>query len=134
MSAADRARQFESDDTTVDTSLTVVHTSGENPHDHRDTLLSLEVENTGDTATSGFDIQIQDHTDGEWYSFLEGNDFDSTSIDAMRFASDTGPHELGAGNKAHVQLRIGPVYRWRARAQVASGTTTVQIRGTERSG
>jgi len=133
-SAANRSREFESDEVTVGTSFATIHTSQERPHDEGDTQVGLELENSGATATDGFKIQIKYHESGAWHDYLADTDFDSTSLaHIMWAASETGPHELGAGAVAFARLNLGPVFRWRAQAKVASGSTTAVLRGVERS-
>lgn len=116
---------FDAAEVTVGTSLTTLHTI-EGLREQR--VWNIEVENTGAVATNGFTVLIKDHPNGEYYAFLDNVNFD-TPNDNMIFSTTTGPHELGAGGKAHVIIHTRSAWGVRLQAKVAAGTTTIKVRG-----
>lgn len=94
-------------------------------------MANIEVHNAaGGSALSGFKVQLKAHPEGEWYDYLEGADFDSTTNTNMLFATSTGPHELGADARAQCIIRITAAHAVRLLAKVASSTATVTARMT----
>lgn len=89
--------------------------------------VNLEIQNTGGDL-SDFAIYLKDHEDGEFYEFLSGTDFDSTSLVSLQFATATGPHELSDGEKAHIIVDCGAAVRVQLRATSAS-TSQVTVLG-----
>ena len=96
--------------------------------------LNIEVEVAGGgDALDGFAIQLKDHSQGEWYDYLVSSsagsgDFDST-LSNLPFATDTGPHEVAAGNRAHAIARVHAAHACRFRAK-SSGSSDVTVRGS----
>lgn len=91
--------------------------------------MNAEVHNSGDVALSGFRLQVKAHFDAEWFTLLEGTDFDATDNPALIVCSATGPHELGAAARANFIADIGNCYAFRLQGKVASGSTTAVARG-----
>jgi hypothetical protein len=97
---------------------------------HSWTGLNIEVENiAGGSALNSFVIKVQDHPGGEFYNFLGDTDFDRDDLINMRYSTATGPHELPAGQKAHVHVLINSAHAFQLWAKVAAGTASVKVRG-----
>lgn len=93
-------------------------------------IMNLEIENAGDTnALTDFKIQLTDHPDGEWYTYLGGADFSSTTISNLRFVSTAVPNTLAAAGFSHVHARLNGACGLRLLASCAAGTT-VEVRGS----
>ena len=97
-------------------------------------LLHLEVENDAGSsnALDGFKIQLKDNPGGEWYDYLVSNsagsgDFES-SLSNLLFVTDKGPHEIAAGETAHVIAKLHSAFAVRVQAKSA-GSSDVTIRG-----
>lgn len=89
---------------------------------------SVEISNDGDTnALTGFDVQCQDHPDGEFYTVLSGSDF-GTPNDFMVYSSSNSPATLAEGTKAHLRLNLNGIFALRFQATSTSGTK-VTVRG-----
>ena len=91
-------------------------------------VVNLEIENSGSAALTDFLIELQDHPDGEFYDFLSGTDY-ATGTDDMLFCTSTVPNTLAASGKAHVIFRTWSAYAMRFQATCAT-TTTVKVRGS----
>jgi hypothetical protein len=98
-------------------------------------VLNIEVENDGDSANAldGFKLELQDHPGGEFYDYLVSSsagsgDFGS-SLSNLPFVTSTGPHEIGAGAKAHFTARVHAAHKARLKAKSA-GNSDVKARGT----
>lgn len=96
-------------------------------------LLNLEIDNDDATdAVTAFEVQLQDHPLGAWYTYLSGTDWQSTSISNMLFATTTStyrPNDVGATKQAHAHIRINAAYAIRFKVTTA-GNASIVIRGT----
>ena len=116
---------------TVTTTITDIYTINLSPSkDSVNDVCVVEVQNAGNGTLNNFIIYLQDHPNGEFYSFLSGIHFDAASNTNMLFASDVGPHELPSGAKAHVHFRYNGVIAIKFSASTGSGTASVTLRGT----
>ncbi len=93
-------------------------------------VICFEVQNEGAVALNGFDLQIKAHPAGAWSNYLTDTDFDDANNANLFFVTVTRPHTLAGPAKAVATVRVQGAYAVRFRAHVASGTTTVSIRGT----
>lgn len=91
-------------------------------------VCSFEVENqTGGSSLTDFKIWLKDHPNGEWYSYLAGTDFDSTTNRNMLFATSSGPHEVAANSKAHCHFFFNGAYGIKFSGTAVGGN--VKVRG-----
>jgi alpha-D-ribose 1-methylphosphonate 5-triphosphate synthase subunit PhnG len=92
-------------------------------------LMCAEIANVGATALSDVQVQLRDHPNGAWYTFLSGTDWASTTLANMIFAS-TGLITLAAAAFGHVHVRLNAAFEVRVQVKVAAGSTSVDCRGT----
>jgi len=118
---------FEGEATTVTDSLTtVLELSNYRGYPG---LLHLEVENSGDSTLSQFRIELRDHPDGEWYTFLADGDFLATDIRNLLFSDGNLP-TLAPSDKGHCHVLTNAAQAVRVRAACTSGnSTTIRVRG-----
>jgi hypothetical protein len=94
--------------------------------------VNVEVVNAlGGSTLSAFSVELQDHPEGEWYSYLSGADFDAASGN-LTFVTTTGPQELPANAKAHAHINPRAAYAIRFKAAgvaAAAPASTVTVRG-----
>lgn len=90
--------------------------------------LSFDVSPVG-CATTACKVQLRDHSNGGWYDYLGGTDFDATDNANMLYASTLGPHETinGGTGWAHVRIHAANAARI---VVTASGAGTVTLRAT----
>ena len=91
--------------------------------------LNAEIENEGAVALSAMELQVQDNPDGEWYTYIGTDDWADETVGNRLFAS-TGIATLGGTTTGHIQVALNAAHAVRLRAQVASSSTTVSVRGT----
>ena len=92
--------------------------------------INVEMKNTGATAINTFRVQLQDHHEGEWYNYVGGADFDASSPgEGVLWVMHTRPDSLAPGATTHLRVDIGAAYGFRLIATVASGSTTITLRG-----
>lgn len=127
-SAARHAREFEQTGATVDTSLTTLFTSDDPMEDMVQSVLTFEVVNTTSTALSDFELQLEDHSNAnEWHTILSGSEWNDNSIFQMLY-SNPRLDTLSGNTTGHAHVRIWG-RRFRLRAKVGSGSTTIDVRG-----
>ena len=96
-------------------------------------LVNLQVKNShASLAFTGLRIQLKDHPDGEWYTFLADTDFAATDLSNMLFAAASGAtavHLLAAADLANIHLRTNAA--WAMRVQVkATAAGSAEVVGT----
>jgi hypothetical protein len=89
-------------------------------------IVNLEIQNTGANDFTDFSIQIQDHPDGEFYDWLTGTDFTSTSNPDMLDCS-VDPRTLVAGTRSHIVFRVRSAYAFKCKAKRTSATTATAL-------
>lgn len=92
-------------------------------------LINCEIANIG-AALTDFRVQLQDHENGEFYTFMSGSDWSSTTLTNLLF-STTSPQTLADGSKGHVQFRANGARRVKFQAKAAT-LTVVIVRGNLR--
>jgi hypothetical protein len=96
--------------------------------------VNIEIDNrTAGAALTACEVQLRDHSGGEWYPLLAGTDFDAVPLDRMPFcygtaATDVKPYMLAAGKKAHLTFRPGGAQAFRV--VVTGNGAVVIVRGT----
>lgn len=126
---------FELDATTVGTSLTLIGDAFVLPRGDyigpgmrpASAILALEIENTGLVDLNALSFEAQAHPSGAWHVV---DTVLTTAHYHLLLAPSATVTTLGAGVAAYVEWRAKPAYAMRIRGSVASGTTTVVIRGT----
>jgi len=86
-----------------------------------DSGIAVDIENGGANALASVAVDIQETTDGEFWTILQDADFASTSS-VMPLVSGTRPDTLAAGAKSHFQLQI-PVC-WAIQVRVKGSNAT----------
>lgn len=98
--------------------------------------LNIEFENVGGGSANDvadFKLQLKDHPEGEWYDYLSDTDWDAVTLNAMLFATTTGPHEVTSGDVAHAHVDIHAAYGVKFVANCAQGEdTTVRLKARMR--
>lgn len=86
----------------------------------RASVLAVEVNNTGATAFNAFQVQVQFHPDGQWFTLKSV----FSAADALLLFYSTDPAALAGGADAGLLVKISTAYAVRVRASVGSSTTT----------
>ena len=121
------ATEFESSFVVVDTSDTVIFAL---ELGGGDVVCSIDVvSGTSEVGTlDDFVVQLRNHEDGDWYDYLDQQDYDNVNQPNMPFASQEGPHEVQSGNTAHLTFKANGVGSVRFQAKSVS-TSVILIRG-----
>lgn len=92
-------------------------------------LLNVEVCVTSN-GLNAFRVELKDHSDGEWYTYLSGTDFD-TATSNLPFVTSEGPHEIEAAECAHFHMNARNAYaiRFGATAVTDPGFITIRASG-----
>jgi hypothetical protein len=91
--------------------------------------LNIEIENAAGADMNDLIVQLKDHPDGDWYSYLGAADYVSGSNSNMLFASGTpSPDQTADGTRTHMHIRVGAAYGVRFGPQLASGAGVVRFR------
>ena len=91
--------------------------------------MAIEVENESGGDLTDFRVQIKMHGSGQWFAYVDDENFDSTTNSNMLWASATGPHEVAAAGFAAFIVRLEGVFAFRLLAKSASASV-VSVRGT----
>ena len=83
---------------------------------------------TGSTL-SDFRIRVKAHRDGSYVTLLDGTDFDDTSLEALLFCTDAGPHELPVSSVAAFRAKVAGPAAMQLQAKAVGSTSTVTVRG-----
>jgi hypothetical protein len=95
-------------------------------------VLALEIESAAESAAalSAFALDVRVHPDGQFHTYLAGDDWAGTDNSNLRWTSEEGPQDLAAGHVAAVIVRVGAVDAVRLRAGVAADAATITVRGS----
>ena len=93
---------------------------------------NIEIDNVGGggVALTALRIQLKDHPDGEWYTFLEDTDFASSSIWNLMFAGTSdgsAVYQLADTAQAYIHMRLNASFAMRVQAKTGS-TGTIDAR------
>lgn len=95
-------------------------------------MANIEVDNVGSTALTGFRIQLRDHKNGTWYTFLADTDFQDSSLANLLYcgtSDDSLIQALTAAADGHVHMRLNAANAMRIQAKTAT-TGTLTVRAT----
>lgn len=89
--------------------------------------VSCEVSNVGQVLTN-FCILVRPHEEADWHEYIGGNDWSTKKVDILR-QMEIDPKNLASGAKTFLLIKTGPVEAIKFQASIASGETTVTIKG-----
>ena len=97
--------------------------------------VNFEIANASGQALSDTRIQLQDHPDGEWYSYVGGADFTTATLAGnVLFATQTQKVTTAAtANSGHAHVRINAAYSFRIQTKLAAASGTVTVYGNIRA-
>lgn len=84
---------------------------------------------TGSSALTDFEVQIQGYSGGPWVAYLSGTDWSSSSIQVMQFCSTQKPNDLEATEVSMFSILINGAYAVRFSATAAATTASITIGG-----
>jgi hypothetical protein len=102
----------------------------------RASVLNLEVEVASGATLDGFGVQLKDHANGEWYDYIVSDsggagDFEN-GVSNLRYVTNTGPHEVASGGKAHAIMDLHAAAAIQLLAKTGGSDAEVKVRGTVR--
>ena len=108
---------------TVGTSLTTI---GPFQIYNTGSLANFSIDNVGPNALNAFEVDLCNNG-GNFYTFLSGSDFSSTTNSNMRFCTTNLPPSLAASSSAAVHIVVGASYFIKFRMSGNGGTTQINL-------